>query len=364
MVSIRTVKRKNKKFKNGIAYQLDLTKAESEEFGLFPSGKGKRTTRGTYRTKTEAKDAIKKLVSEATHFKKTYDETPTLKEAYEEWLEITDIRESTKDNYRDCWVHLVPLANKRLSKITRTELRELLEGLPFSRGRVEQVSVLVNHCYRISVDRDLIQASPTYGLKLNLKRPCETREVRFWDQRQTNEFLQIRPKPRFHLFYLLALHTGCRKGELLGLQWDCVDFENNTIYIAGTYDSRYKFRDPKEPHSKRTIKLRQDEMTALKEAFDPELTWVFQNPGGTEPVGSSSIQNEFYALTDRLALPHIGLHGLRHTNATLSLLAGNNIETVSKRLGHANVSMTYDNYRHVLPEVDESLANSLGDLIG
>ena len=303
------------------------------------------------------------MESESTKFTKIQDDSPTLSQAYADWLDVTDIRESTKDLYRNCWPHLKPLKDQTLASINRKQVKELLEALPFSKGRIKQVRTLLNHCYNVAIENGTVESSPTTGLKLNYVRPSESKELKYWTKSQASSLLSHKPTPRFDLFYRLALHTGCRRGEILGLKWKQVNFDQNTIFIAGTYDTRYGFREPKTEHSKRTIKLRKEEIQVLNEHHYPTLEWVFQRPDKLQPISVNSIQNEFYSLCDSLSLPHIGLHGLRHTHATLALQARTPIEIVSKRLGHSTVSMTYDIYRHIVPAEDESLANTLGELL-
>jgi len=111
MVSVREIKRKGKKYKNGIAFTLDLTAKESEDLGIFPEGKGKRTWRGTYRTRLDAKEAIKSLEKESKRSNKR-NLGPTLAEAYESWLSSTSNSESTKDLYQSCWPHLQELQDQ------------------------------------------------------------------------------------------------------------------------------------------------------------------------------------------------------------------------------------------------------------
>lgn len=362
MVSIRQVKRKGKKYINGQAYTLDLTAKESEEFGLFPVGKGKRTWRGTYRTKTEAKEAIKHLETESSGYS-SKAQALTLSEVRDLWLERANLSKATMYLYETCWPHLESLQNKHIDGITRKEVKTLLEGLPFSKNRIKSVKALLNHCYNYAIDKELITATPMTNLRIKYSKPSESAEIKYWTMEQANKLLSTVPKPRFDLFYRLLLHTGCRRGELLALKWESVDFENSTISLWATYDRQFGYREPKTESSKRTISLRQQELNLLKAEHHDDLVYVFQRPDKVEPFSINSIQNEFYSLTDSLSLPHIGLHGLRHTHATLALQARTPVEVVSKRLGHSKIATTLETYRHVIPVEDINLAKTLGELL-
>jgi|GEM_PF-4602738 len=363
MVSVREIKRKGKKYKNGIAFTLDLTAKESEDLGIFPEGKGKRTWRGTYRTRLDAKEAIKHLEKETQNNSSKRNAGPTLAEVYGSWLGSTSNSESTKDLYRACWPHLEDLHDQKLTQISRSDIKQLLENLPFSKSRVKSIRTLLNHCFNQALDAEQISASPMINLKLKYKKPSTNKDIQYWTQEQANKLLNHYPKPKHDLFYRLALHTGCRRGELLALRWENVNFENNSIQIRATYDRQYGYREPKTEKSNRTIRLRQQETNLLKAANHPSLVYVFQRPGKPEPISINSIQKEFYKLSDALGLPHIGLHGLRHTNATLALQARIPVETLSKRLGHSTVTMTYETYRHIIPAEDQQLAETLGNAL-
>jgi integrase len=184
----------------------------------------------------------------------------------------------------------------------------------------------------------------------------------------------IKWKTLTHLFLL----TGARRGEILGLKWDKVDFENNRIYICnnvlyapdvGIYEDT-----PKTEKSKRYISLPAETMQLLRQY----RTWqneerlrlgqyfvyqgfVFsQDTGG--PMHPDSVTDWLAKFSKRHGLPHINPHAFRHTMASMLYFNGVDSVSISKRLGHAQVSTTANIYAHVMEEADRQSSDILADI--
>lgn len=174
---------------------------------------------------------------------------------------------------------------------------------------------------------------------------------------------------------LLLMYTGLRRGELCGLEWRDIDFEKgvlsvrrNSIYISGQGISD---QTPKTRNSTRSIKLSESSIQLLKRyrAWQAEQRlmlgdwWhdtgkLFTKDNG-EPMHPDSLTNWFGKFIKRNDLPHVTLHGLRHTNATLLIAAGTNIRTVAARLGHSRASTTANIYAHAIQSADAVAAEAL-----
>jgi len=366
MASIREVQRKKIdgiKAVNGIAYTVDLTARDTETYGLAIKGEGFRTTRGTYRTKTEATKALDEIIKDSDNQKimLATSSANTLSDAFNVWKSKTDVAASTLDLYEDCWAHLSSLADKPMTEIGYQNIEDLLNSLNFSDSRIKSIRTLLSHCFKQALRQKWIAASPMAAVQLKSKGKSKPR-IRYWDSEQTKKFLKAITRARYKEFYELALHTGCRRGELLGLKWENVDFKSNTLKIAHSWNGDYGLTSTKTG-VERSIKLRDDEMKILSDIFFEGLVWVFQRPDKEKPYAVQSIVREFTNLCDTAGVPRIGLHGLRHTHATLLLASGSKVEVVSKRLGHSKTAITMDTYRHVMPAEDEELADTLGSLL-
>ena len=172
-----------------------------------------------------------------------------------------------------------------------------------------------------------------------------------------------------------ALATGMRRGELLGLRWQDVDWERGTVSVRQTVTvlkGASHIGPPKTKSARRGITVQPEVLDALKEhrraqnerrlAVGP--SWqdhdlVFSTGIGT-PINPGNLDRDFYRLVGRAGVPRIRIHDLRHTNVTLTLRETADIKAVSQRVGHANVSITLGTYAHVLPDQHQEVAKKVG----
>jgi integrase len=152
--------------------------------------------------------------------------------------------------------------------------------------------------------------------------------------------------------YVLALHNGLREGEILGLRWSDVDFEEGMITVTGTLDRTDRVRvAPKTAKSRRTLKITTEVVGILQEQQlrqNLEETqgsdgFVFTSDQGT-PICDSTVRRHFRNISHRLGLPALHFHDLRHTYAVLAREAGVPLEEISWNLGHASIRITADVY--------------------
>lgn len=176
----------------------------------------------------------------------------------------------------------------------------------------------------------------------------------------------------------LLLITGARRGEILGLKWSTVDFQNNRIHIERNIlylPERGVFEDtPKTKASIRWITLPQDTMELLRRyriwqmeerlrlgEYYTDLGFVFTQDNG-QPMHPDSVTNWFTKFSKRHDLPHINPHAFRHTMASILIYKKQDLVSVSKRLGHTQASTTADIYAHLIAEADQKNADILADV--
>lgn len=183
---------------------------------------------------------------------------------------------------------------------------------------------------------------------------------------------------KYRTAIMMLIVTGCRRGELLGLEWSDVDFKHQTvninkelIYIPG----KGLFDDtPKNATSNREIKLSSGMINMLHEWETEQLKqrlalgskWensskIFTNDFG-QAMRPDTMTQWFSKFIARHNLPPAHLHTLRHTSASLLIADGTDVRTVSKRLGHANTSTTLNIYAHAIKSADEAAAEKLNKL--
>ena len=176
----------------------------------------------------------------------------------------------------------------------------------------------------------------------------------------------------------LLLITGARRGEILGLKWPVIDFEHNQIHICNSVQytpERGVYEDtPKTASSDRFVTLPVETMQLLKQykawqaqerlrlgEYYRDQGFLFSREDG-RPINPSGIEKWLRGFSKRHNLPHINPHAFRHTMASLLYFNGVDSVSISKRLGHSQVSTTADIYAHIIEEADQRNAEILSDI--
>lgn len=215
--------------------------------------------------------------------------------------------------------------------------------------------------------------------RANLPR-VEKKEVNYFQPEQVaaiREALELEPikwKTLVHLFLI----TGARRGEILGLKWDAVDFKKNQVHIFNTVlysaDIGVYEDTPKTPTSNRFVSLPAETMKLLRQyriwqrteqlrldKYYNDQGFVFAQENGN-PMHPDSVTDWLSKFSTRHGLPHINPHAFRHTMASMLYFNGVDSVSISKRLGHAQVSTTANIYAHVMEEADQKNADILADI--
>ncbi|HHY38522.1 MAG TPA: site-specific integrase [Clostridia bacterium] len=203
----------------------------------------------------------------------------------------------------------------------------------------------------------------------------EQREMRSLTSEQTAALLRTLEGDRLYALFCLAVATGMRQAELLGLRWEDVNFDNRTISVRQTLQKRrgrLLVQGTKTSKSRRQVAISEGIAEILlrhKAQQDRERPFyrednglVFCTANGT-PISARNLTRKFKAVLKAAGLPDIRFYDLRHTHASLLLQAGVNPKVVSERLGHSQINLTLDTYSHVLPGLQEQVAASLDDIL-
>jgi integrase len=209
---------------------------------------------------------------------------------------------------------------------------------------------------------------------------AERYQASVWTAEQVATFLDATKtlEPRFWPVFVLAITTGMRKTEILGLKWSDVDFDRGYVSVQRTLDymkGKPLIKELKTDRSRRYVALPKLAIDALlaqqaMQEHDKLLLgsayrytdWVFTNPYG-DPLSPNSLNTAWYRALRQVDVPRIRFHDLRHTHASLLLQEGVNPKIVSERLGHSTVQITLDTYSHVLPGLQREAANQIDNLL-
>ena len=345
--------------------------------------KGYRDVSETFGRQKDAEAWLARMVADLERGTLVLPETATVSDLLDLWLEGTMRPRLRPGSYRDyeryVRLHLRPgLGHLRVQAVTPVTLqawyRRLLEA-GLTPRTVQGCHIRLTGAFRAAVDWGMISSNPCDRAK-----PPSSAAARFsvWTPEQGAAFLCASEGRRFHAVWVLALATGMRRGELLGLRWQDVDLEQRTLTLRHQLDRSgdgWVAVPLKTAGSSRTVTLPQEAVVALRQhrirqverrlAIGPrwqEWDVVCATSIGT-PVHPRNLHREF--VTDAIAagLPVIRFHDLRHSHASWLLQAGVPVQVVSERLGHTSVKMTLDRYAHLMPGMQEQAADVVGEVL-
>ena len=186
--------------------------------------------------------------------------------------------------------------------------------------------------------------------------------------------LETACESRLEAFYVVAIHTGLRRGELLGLKWADVDLDAYTLTIRRSLDVDGTFKSPKNRAARRTLKLTPSALDVLKahkarqnsERLQAGSRWqdhnlVFPNTLGKPMNAGNLYRREFQPRLERAGLADEGftIHSLRHTFATTLADRGVHPSTAQKMLGHSDIRMTLAIYTHATDGMQDAATDAL-----
>lgn len=188
-----------------------------------------------------------------------------------------------------------------------------------------------------------------------------------WSESELKQYLPILKNFKYFDIVFLALETGLRRGELLALTWDCVNFKKNTLMITKSYiksSNFLGFSTPKTKSSNREIDLLDNSMALLKKRhMEKTSKYIFPNRQNKNiPVHPNTLTKEFKKFLVKNNIRTIHFHDLRHIHATLLLNKNVNYKLLSKRLGHNNIAFTLQTYTHIMQDSELQIFKSIGNL--
>ncbi len=297
----------------------------------------------------------------------------TLEAWLKTWLNSylkNSLRPTTHESYSElCKNHIIPaLGAKRLVDVKTSDLQRFYTEKLARGGRLDSktcgLSVnsvkylhrILHHCLEQARKEGVIIVNPADSVRLPKN---EQQEVQSLDTAKVKLFLTAAKASRHYPAFLLALASGVRRGELLALRWQDIDFEAGTITVCrGVVRTKQGllFQEPKTKLSKRTIGIPAGVMAELKAHKRRQsveiLSWgehymkndlAFACEDGNI-IDPQNFVRHFKGILKKAGLPHIKFHALRHTYAVLSLQEGVNIKTLQENLGHHKASFTLDVY--------------------
>lgn len=347
---------------------------------------GKQIMRSVYaKTKREVREKLNKTLTELKEGIYIEPTSLTVGEWLDTWLKEykINLRPETKASYEmHIRIHLKPdLGKIRLNKLTTHQIQHLYNKLIDERGLSPKTVKNVHGALHAALEQAKIngylRVNPSEGVTLPKK---EKEELRIMDSNDVSTFLRAIEGDEYELPLFVALFTGLRQGELLGLTWDCVDFHKGTLLINKQHnrakgEKEFHFSPLKNsrpriltPASAVMDALREQQYrqaqwaTELGSAWDNSENLVFTTQTGRY-INNKTLWMNFKRIVTELGMPELRFHDLRHTFSINSLQAGDDIKTVQENLGHATASFTLATYAHATLGMKRESANRMDAFI-
>ena len=310
----------------------------------------------------------------------------TLGEWMDKWMDeymIFTIKENTIKGYRSQIDHQIKpfIGHKQLASLTTADIQKFynkikkegrvhphpIHGHVLSDSMVRKIHMMLHEAMEVAVRERYIVRNPTDNTTIPKKT---TTEKQVLDDSQLNRFLEaIQGEPYWHDFFYVEVMTGLRRGEICGIKWSDIDFNEGTLCIKRSVSTKegggVSIGETKTDAGARTIIMPPSVATLLwKKRSDAINEWVFPhytNP--SDPLHPSSAYKKLKTLLKRLELPLLRFHDLRHTFATQATDGGVDPKTLAGILGHTDASFTLDTYTHVTSDMQRGASAIVNNMM-
>lgn len=308
----------------------------------------------------------------------------TVAQFLDKWLSASvrpSVKVKTYEGYESIVrVRVTPrIGRKPLAMVTALDLQALYTDLAasgLSPRSVHHTHRCLHRAFDQAVRWGMIARNPCDGATAPR---AERAEMRVLTPEHVNIFLAATADHPMHALYVLAITSGMRAGELLGLKWGDLDLDAGQLTVRRALqqqnDAGLVFVTPKSARSRRTIVLSQRGINAIRihrdrqtflrrqlgdEWQDRDLVFASATGGPLDPSWQRQV---FYSQLDAAGLPRVRFHDLRHTAATLLLSQGVHPKVVSDMLGHSTIGLTLDTYSHLLPAMHQQAAAAMDAIL-
>ena len=353
----------------------------------YDPGTGKQIQRSiSGKTQKEVAQKLKQMSLDVDNG--TYQEPSnlTVKDWFEIWQKdyMGDVKASTKLLYsRNVDLYIVPnLGAVKLDSLTTPMIQKLYNqltsenqesGKPLSPKTIKNIHGILHKALQQAVENGVIRVNPSDACKLPR---VEKKDIQPLDDNQVSEFLKAVHGHPYEYLYKIALFTGIREGEVLGLTWECLDLDNGTLTIKQQLrreqhkDGQFYFSKPKN-NKTRTLTLapsvvklfRLQKLEQNRKRLKAGKSWTEKDLVFSNEVGGflshRVIYRCFKELVKEIGTPSTRFHDLRHTYAVMAIQSGDDIKTVQENLGHATAAFTLDVYGHVTAQMKQASADRM-----
>lgn len=302
---------------------------------------------------------------------------------YDYWIGIKKqtVRPNTVRNYTERYERNIKkvIGSKLLTEVKPVHCQKIFSDMAeegYKTTTIYQTRIALFNMLEFARENDVIITNPCKkSVKSDMGKPSEKKEALTIEVHK--KFLDAVIGYSYENQYRFILQTGLRTGELIGLKWSDIDFENRTMKIERTMEYRYKVGEwrvgpPKSKSGYRTIPLTDEAIRILKDQRAKNrslklipIEWtdtIFLCRKGT-PVKNSTYDTGLFKYCDRVGIPRFSMHVLRHTFATRCIEGGMKPKTLQKILGHSNIGITMNLYVHITEDEKQREIDLVADAL-
>lgn len=378
-------------FNRGYVYEYILKGGQKRYFyqvenGRSDEGSVRWIKKRGFRRKKDAEMAMVKLQSDLMNRKYFSRSNEKFKDFIIDWFVNHNAKHLGRSQYLKKKTiiekHLLqnsPFVHKKLIDITTRDVdafysQKLDEGL--STSYVIDMGVLLKQAFKQAVVWEMMTRCPaTNAVPPKLVR----KEKKIWTANEVEQFLKATKTERVHHAFLLMLFAGLRRGEVLALRWEDIDFNNRALhikqalkknkegyfYIGGTKSGKHRSVQVSERVLNELMELKRDRIKEYKKKgakFRDENFVITNTIGNIQDPGHLARVKK--RITKQIGIRNITNHEMRHTHASLLLENGVSVKRVQTRLGHERSSITHDVYSHAIPGESDNTGDVFEKIIG
>jgi integrase len=367
-------------FKRGKTWSIDVKLTKDE------NGNWNRVRKGGFRTKKEAEAYLADLVAKANKGEYADYDNMTVKSFLELWLEQYcrhNLKPSTFANRKNLVeARIIPVIGhyyvNDLKPIHFTNFYTEMANKGYKSDYIHTMHSTLRTAFKHALKWEI--ASRYVMTNVDAPKLEKRKQLETWTLEEASEFLRFTEaieNDYRHIIYVLAIFTGMRKGEILGLRWQDIDWDRKAVQIVQTVYKTLKnapsIQTPKTAGSVRSVSIPDNVLDELrvhkKKQNEMRLKFgsAYQNndlicprPDG-KPMDPRGVNEHFEECVKKSSVKKIRFHDLRHSHATIMLKLGEHPKVVSERLGHKDVNITLNTYSHVLPNMQEDAARRFAE---
>ncbi|HZH59966.1 MAG TPA: site-specific integrase, partial [Metabacillus sp.] len=295
-----------------------------------------------------------------------------LKDWFNQWIDVYGSQCATNTlKTRKIYIenHIIPsLGFYKINQLSRIDYQKFLNDLlkKYAKSTVQTIHSIFCTAINKAVELEILTHNKFQNMSIKKDVDINDKKINYLTREQVDIFIEAAKQSHFHHYIIasMLIRTGMRKGELLALSWDDVDFDKKEINI---FKSRNEngVKKPKTTSSIRKIGIDETLISELKQYKTwqkknklkygekyKESEFMITSPNG-QAFGTFGVNKVINSILEKCNLHHISPHGLRHTHAIMLLESGADIKFVSDRLGHTTVNMTADVYLHITKKYEE-----------